>query len=363
MASANCKLQIEFARRGPCGSVGLVTVLLAALWPMAASAQSAVPRTRDAGEVNLVTPAADRAIQRGLTRLASMQQPDGAFGSGLYRNNVAVSALAGMALLSSGSTPGRGPYGAHVSKTVDFLLTCAGSSGLVNEPDNRWPMYGHGFATLFLAEAYGMSPRDDLRDKLKAAVNLIITTQNKEGGWRYQPEKVQDADLSVTVCQIMALRAARNAGLYVPKSTIEACNKYVRQSQNADGGYKYQLVRGSESRLALTAAGLVSLFNAGIYEGSEVDRGLAYLMKHLPAGAGIGREPHYFYGQYYAVQATWQAGGDYWRRWYPAIRDELLSRQALDGSWPDPTVCGEYGTAMALIILQMPNNSLPIFQR
>jgi hypothetical protein len=292
-----------------------------------------------------------------------MQQPDGSFGSGLYRRNVAVTGLAGMAFLSSGSTPGRGPFGSQLTKTVDYLLTCAGSTGLINEADNKWPMYGHGFATLFLAEVYGMSPRDDVRDKLKAAVNLIITTQNKEGGWRYQPERVQDADLSVSVCQIMALRAARNAGLHVPKSTVEACNKYVRQSQNADGGFKYQLVRGSESRFALTAAGLVSLFNAGIYEGSDVDRGLAYLMKHLPGGGIIGREPHYFYGQYYAVQATWQAGGDYWRRWYPAIRDELLGRQAIDGSWPDPTVCSEYGTAMALIILQMPNNSLPIFQR
>jgi hypothetical protein len=344
-------------------TVVALAILLAGNGPRAVLGQTPTPRPRDAARENFVTPAADRAIQRGLTRLVSMQQPDGSFGSGLYRRNVAVTGLAGMAFLSSGSTPGRGPFGSQLTKTVDYLLTCAGSTGLINEADNKWPMYGHGFATLFLAEVYGMSPRDDVRDKLKAAVNLIITTQNKEGGWRYQPERVQDADLSVSVCQIMALRAARNAGLHVPKSTVEACNKYVRQSQNADGGFKYQLVRGSESRFALTAAGLVSLFNAGIYEGSDVDRGLAYLMKHLPGGGIIGREPHYFYGQYYAVQATWQAGGDYWRRWYPAIRDELLGRQAIDGSWPDPTVCSEYGTAMALIILQMPNNSLPIFQR
>ena len=35
--------------------------------------------------------------------------------------------------------------------------------------------------------------------------------------------------------------------------------------------------------------------------------------------------------------------------------------KASDGSWPDPEVCPEFGTAMAGIILQMPNNYLPIF--
>jgi hypothetical protein len=76
----------------------------------------------------------------------------------------------------------------------------------------------------------------------------------------------------------------------------------------------------------------------------------------------IGMDGHYFYGHYYAVQAMWQAGGERWERWYPAIRAALLSRQQADGSWQDP-VCSEYGTAMATIILQMPDNSVPIFQR
>ena len=71
---------------------------------------------------------------------------------------------------------------------------------------------------------------------------------------------------------------------------------------------------------------------------------------------------HYFYGHYYAVQAMWTAGGTYWSEWYPAIRDELISRQGQDGSWSDQ-ICSHYATAMALIILQIPNNYLPIFQR
>src|SRR5262249_31695517 len=79
------------------------------------------------------------------------------------------------------------------------------------------PMYGHGFATLFLREAYGMVHakllREEMRAKLRLAVNLILSAQrfNDEKAWRYEPTS-RDADLSVTICQIMALRSARNAG-------------------------------------------------------------------------------------------------------------------------------------------------------
>ena len=71
---------------------------------------------------------------------------------------------------------------------------------------------------------------------------------------------------------------------------------------------------------------------------------------------------HYFYGHYYAVQAMWTAGGKYWAEWYPYIRDELLSTQQNNGSWSDG-VDAHYATAMACIILQVPNNYLPILQK
>ena len=47
-----------------------------------------------------------------------------------------------------------------------------------------------------------------LRATLKRAVDLIVASQNSKGGWRYYPEST-DADISVTICQIMALRGAQ----------------------------------------------------------------------------------------------------------------------------------------------------------
>jgi hypothetical protein len=292
-----------------------------------------------------ITPATQTAIDDGLKWLAGQQQSNGAFGSGLmYKGNVAVTALCGMAFLSAGNTPGRGKYGKQVEAAVEYLLKNSKANGyIVNERyKSHGPMYGHGFATLFLAEVYGMSPDDKVRAVLQKAVKLIVDTQHEEGGWRYFPEPVVP-DISVTVCQMMALRAARNAGIHVPKSTVDRCVEYVKRCQNPqDGGFRYQLQQGrAESRFPLSAAGVVALYNAGIFEGPEVTRGLDYLMRSLPRGQIFRYESHYFYGHYYAVQAMWHAGGKYWDEWYPAIRDELLDRQTDEGSWLSATICNE----------------------
>ena len=149
-------------------------------------------------------------------------------------------------------------------------------------------MYGHGFATMFLAECYGMSPRPELREKLAKAVKIIVNSQNKEGGWRYQPVRA-DADISVTVCEVMALRAARNAGLFVPNETIDRSIDYVKRSQNADGGFMY-MIQGGESAFPRSAAAVAALYSAGIYKGPEIAKGLDYLVQFIPAEGVIRRD-------------------------------------------------------------------------
>jgi hypothetical protein len=326
-------------------------------------------QTPDAGRsADLITLETQRAIDRGLAWLAKRQltsgRNEGAFGHAGYAGGVAVTSLAGLAFMCSGSPPGQGPFGKNIDRAVKFIASCVQDNGFISVPgvgqDN---MYGHGFATLFLSEVYGMSDRPDLDrtvgDKLRLAVKLTCACQNDAGGWRYQPVK-SDADLSITICQIMGLRAARDAGLHVPDEVRDKCIDYVKKSQNADGGFRYQITSGGGSTFPLTAAGVVSLYSAGIYDGEPIDKALKWLMNYLP-GKGSSNTGYYFYGHYYAVQAMWHAGGENWQKWYPAIRDTLLARQGGDGSWPDSEVCPEFGTAMACIILQMPNNYLPIF--
>jgi hypothetical protein len=314
------------------------------------------------GAAELITPETDRAIQLGLAWLARNQNADGSYGTSTYRGNIAVTSLAGLAFMASGSSPGRGPYGGPIDRALAYVMENTSPSGFISVPGSatHGPMYSHGFGTLFLAEAYGMTHRPEIREKLRKAVQLIIDTQNNEGGWRYQPVK-HDADLSVTICQINALRAARNAGLYVPKETVDACIRYVKQSQNPDGGFRYML-SGGASAFPRSAAGVVALQSAGEYDSKEIRDGVGYLRQYTREIKLGNRYSHYFYGHYYAAQAMWIRGGDEWAEWYPTIRDELVKRQSASGYWID-SICNEYGTAMALIILQIPNNYLPIFQR
>jgi hypothetical protein len=335
------------------------------LLPRASRGQTAPEASRAA---EWITPDTQRAIDRGLAWLSKRQvlsgRNEGAFGHGGYQGGVAVCSLAGLAFMCSGSPPGQGPLGKQIDRGVKFITSCVQESGYISVPgvgqDN---MYGHGFAMLFLSEAYGMADRTEIDstvgEKLRKAVKLTAACQNDAGGWRYQPQK-SDADLSITICQIMGLRAARDAGIHVPDEVRSKCIDYVKKSQNPDGGFRYQIGSGGNSTFPLTAAGVVSLYSAGIYDGEPVEKGLKWLLNYLP-GKGSNNTGYFFYGHYYAVQAMWHAGGEYWAKWYPAIRDTLLARQASDGSWPDPEVCPEFGTAMACIILQMPNNYLPIF--
>ncbi len=301
-------------------------------------------------------------IKQGLQYLANQQAENGSFGRGRFSNHVAITALAGLAFMADGHVPGRGKYGDHVQHAVEFILDSSQESGLIAAETVHGPMYGHGFATLFLGEIYGMSESDDkVREVLEKAVDLIVRTQNRQGGWRYQPVPV-DADVSVTICEVMALRSARNAGIKVPRSTIDRAVRYVRECQNEDGGFRY-MIRMGASAWPRTAAGVAALFYAGIYEDDSIDQGLGYLARTALPGRTRVRQSHYYYGQYYATQAMYLAGGNWWRSWWGAVREDLLRRQSANGGWLDNQIGGAYSTSMALIILQMPKRYLPIFQR
>ncbi len=312
-----------------------------------------------------ITPEQKLAVEKGLAWLASKQAGDGSFNAGMhgYSNHAGITALAGLAFMQAGNLPGRGKYGKEVQGCLDFVLNASNESGLIASDMSQGPMYGHGFATLFLGEIYGMTGDENVKEKLQKAVKLIQKTQNPEGGWRYQPVPY-DADISVTICQVMALRAARDAGIKVEKEVIDKSIAYVRRCQNPDGGFSYMANQGGGggSGFPRSAAGVASLYYAGVFEGKDLEKGLTYLKQFSPGpGRNIQNEGHYFYGHYYAVQAMFLAGGDYWANWYPGIRDELIGRQdKTSGCW-EGDFSQDYATAMALIILQMPNRYLPVY--
>ena len=332
---------------------------------------AAKPEDRSAQNAALdgeITPELDAAVARGLAFLAAAQDTDGSFDGGRFGKNVAITSLCCLAFMADGNLPGRGLYGSVVERGLDFILDNSTESGLIAAEGAHGPMYGHGFASLFLGEVSGMTAGGAdtgrsarVHEALVRAIRLIERTQNEEGGWRYNPVPY-DADVSVTICQVMALRSARNAGIEVDKAVIDRAVDYARRCQNIDGGFRYQADGGS-SAWPRSAAGVATLFYAGIYEDNAINTGLEYLKRTAMPGRVRGSRAHYAYGQYYSVQAMYLAGGEHWAMWWPAVRSELLSDQQADGSWDDRTAGSNYGTAMMLIVLQMPKRYLPIFQK
>ncbi len=329
----------------------------------------------------LGTPESEAAVEHGLSYLASTQQADGHWSSGGYRGDVGITGLCLLSFLASGHQPGRGKYGLVMNEAVNFLANCVQMSGQIGTPGLVYnsggqsgpPMYGHGFATLALAEVYGMSHRRDLKPKIEAAIKLIEDCQNQDGqlqhdgGWRYRPVQ-GEADISVTVVQVLALRAARNAGLNVPQSTIDRAIAYMRRCSNPnDGGFLYQVRQGG-SGPARTGAGVLSMLMAGLRDSPECQGGLHYLKTHpMNNQYEWPYKEHLYYALYYVTQAMYQAGGDYWRSWYTMIRDRLIRTQASDGDWgssPDTSEAGlPYATAMSVLVLQVPAGLLPIYQK
>ena len=341
------------------GAASLIPAIAGSAWGRDRKASA-----NEKSPAELVTAPAKKAIERGLSYLLRSQvktgRKRGAFGNNGMAAGVATASLGGLAMMCGGHAPGQGPYGRAIDLATEYVLANVRDTGYIATRDggSRENMYGHGFSMLFLSQAYGMTRKAEIGKKLRKAVKLTCKCQNNQGGWRYQPTK-SDADLSITVCQIMGLRGARDSGIDVPDDVRKKCIDYVKKSQNKNGSFRYTM-QGGHTTFAMTAAGVTSLYSAGIYEGEQVTKGLEYLMKFKPSGAQQAGG-HYFYSNYYAIQAVWHAGGKHWDEWYPLIRDQLVKNQTAGGSWRSSEAGEQFGAAMACIILQMPLNYLPVF--
>jgi hypothetical protein len=333
-------------------------------------------------------------VDAGLAFLASRQNEDRSFS--IDRNEeatrapLAVTALAALAFMAGGSTMGRGPYQSQVRSAVEYLLdnqVLHGEPGIGDhgyfkvQGDDTSRTHGHGFATLAVAEAYGTlsldrsygdaahekvrKDLDRMREALIAAVSIIERSQSREGGWEYEFDGTSHEG-SVTIALIQALRAARDVGIAVDKGVIERAVAYVRKSQRAtDGGFRYQL-NHPQVTYALTAAAIATLNASGDYDSDVIDLGIEYMKRNDPVLAPDAEPDSFpFYARLYAAQAYWFYRDPLlWERWHPAVVRELAnSRIQSTGAFQGDDYGRIYATAMSCLILSIPFQYLPIFQR
>lgn len=344
-------------------------LLMAVLVALAVCVVSPAPAQRVPQRPPLITEQAQKAIEKASAYLARSQSRDGSWRSGTQYGAYpcTMTSLSGLALLTGGNTPVEGKYAANVRRAVDYVLSCSTNTGLISRPgEEQRPMYGHGFAMLFLAEAYGMEQdatrQNRIKRVLEKAVELTGRSQSDWGGWLYTPDSGGDEG-SVTVTQVQGLRAARNAGIKVPKNIIDKAISYIEKSANNDGGIRYTARGGGSARPPITAAAVAVLYNAGEYENPVAGKALAYMERMMNGNPQRALSGHKFYTMLYLGQAMYQTGDEKWNAFFPSVRDDLIKTQSADGSWMGDSVGTTYGTAIALITLQLPYKYVPIFQR
>jgi hypothetical protein len=327
----------------------------------------------------------DAAVNRAVAYLISQQQKSGAIHEGGRTDNAtAMTALAIMAMAAVGHQPtDETPEGQAMHMALEFVLRPdrQDATGYYGREDGS-RMYGHGITTLMLAEMLGMGVDEKqdklLRERLGKAIGLIQKSQalrkspRDQGGWRYEPGS-KDADLSVTVWQVMSLRSAKNAGLEVPGEMIESAVGYIRRcyqsARDADGkpqnlksacGYE----PGSAPTYTMGSAGLLSLQVCGQYDAPEV-LGSADWLKDRSLNYG---DHWFFYGTYYYAQGMYQRGGPHAAHARQAVADVLLKNQSKDGSWlagsgQERSAGRIYATSLATLALAVKFHYLPIYQR
>lgn len=340
----------------------VLLTLIAAGTVMAVSPVSAAKKKKD--------PKVIQSVGRALEFLAREQRRQGYWEANGGQYRVAMTALAGNALLCEGSTAMRGRYAQQIRLAVDYLLEMANEeTGLIGFKDDYHYTYGHGFSMLFLSQVFGEEDdaerRTELKKVLTKAVEFSALAQTARGGWGYVSAKDQPNfdEGSTCITQVQGLRACRNAGIAVPTEVVEKAKKYIQDCTTVDGGVQYS-IRGGGARPPITAAAVAAMFNAGDYESGHVSKLMKYCERNIDSGQSAARFfGHWHYTHYYYSQVKYRLGDEAWDKYFESISKQILRKQTASGSWKEGHIGEVYTTAINATILQLDNGYLPIYQR
>jgi len=377
-------------------AAGLVAV------PAAPPVQAAEDKEKDKKKREI-----EAAIEKGLDFLKKQQAADGHWSAQSGQYPTTMTALAGMCFLMEGSTLKEGKYSDQLSKAVKWFLqpnrlNADGKIGDFNNPtESTRYMYGQGFGTLFLASVYGEEEDKEQREKiekvLKKSVEFICKAQTEKnhkkpegkevkiGGWGYV--SAQDGNNfdegSVTITALQGLRAAKNAGIPVPKENIDRAVNYLEACTTPDGGVIYSYAGGTgaalkgQGRPPITAAAICCGFSAGQYRSELPKKWIKYCKDNIPIGKG--RQSHDEYQTYYFAQAIYALGDDKYGEMFPnEAKDSWLtwskfkeatfqgildSQDKTTGGWSQGYIGPVFTTSVNLTVLQLEKGILPIYQR
>jgi len=372
-----------------CGFAGTVLIILLSALPVLAQTPSDEVR---------VDPVRRRgAIAAGLRWLGEHQVRSGAEAgswqamTASYRP--AIASLAGLAFLANGHLPGDdGPYGETLSVTLKYVMGAMAPDGYLGQGD-RSGMYIHAICSLFAFSCLGMQADEarepELAEWCRRSLDVIVEAQRVSkasldvGGWRYDPY-TSESDVSVTCWQMLVLHSARQAGFDIEESIFRAAHGYLNRAFHVieaapggdgatSGGYLYRpgFSRDPEPSATALVMYIQTLFDAA--DDARTQQAMTYLRRYPPAWDGEHYGGFFYFASFYMMQGMFQVGGEAWDWFGPRMALVLLDHQSGDGSWPYPPnnakpalmreTGAAYPVAMAVLMLSLDKQFLPMFQR
>jgi hypothetical protein len=333
------------------------------------------------------SPETERAVQAALTWLAANQSSDGRWNAGRHgagrgrsgtgqhdaavggRADHGVTGLAVLAFLGVGNTHREGPFAPNVARGIRFLAERQRADGsLAGDAEFFAALYCHGMATIAVAECAALTRDEKLLPVLERAIRHTLAMQHPvTGGWRYAAG--DRGDTSQLGWQLMALAAARNAGLAGFEPAEARARGFLASVSSGSAGGLAAYRQGEQPSVAMTAESLFCRLLLGMpADHPAVAEAVAVLARSQPSSSGYN-----IYTWYYATLASFHAGGSQWEAWNRRLQGALLPLQhrsggPLDGSWdPDPVWGGHggrvYATALAALTLEVYYRYLPMHGR
>lgn len=335
------------------GSPGLVLIAESQAWDKSPSGK--------------ITPQGHASIRKGTRWLVRAIRRDGGVGSDLgLPPDLGCTAITGLALLSQGNTPRGGPQARELRLVLDYLLqtieqlppdTVPVENGtLIQRKIGRYaPLF---LMTLFLSQVYGEVPGDEaaVREALIRMSRVICAHQQADGTWGTESW----APILGTVLGWESLRACASIGIPVSASTEKIGQAMLASLRNRSaedaGGWMLSFYKETASLRVLYSLG---------YDDDPLFRECVERMLKLPIEEprlilDAGGEEYLAF--FLVTECMLKRKQTSWATWYPLLSERMVRVQNGDGSWSghhcitSRTFC----TAAALMMLQAPNQCLPI---
>ena len=244
-------------------------------------------------------------------------------------------------------------------------------------------MYEQAIATLSVIEAFAALNDASLEPMAEEAIGLIVRSQNSAqkpvtlkgptpadsphyGGWRYEPD-YEDADLSVSVWQVLALRAAINAGFSVPDRAFKDAAKYVKSLKGGDGSFGYDGPADIGDSCSRAGMGALALQLCDLSKDPAVPPAVRFMQSYGPTwNLEYPGDGYPFYYWYYATRVMYLTGGEDWRVWKDYMCRFLVDNQDEKGGWGGAQAeAGEqymtYRTTLGALMLEFCCGHVPIY--